>query len=120
MASSNELTTFIASSFRSVWALELLLILKSEAGARSTDELVAHMRASSSIVETAIRELVAAGLANTDGATASFMPISATVAALVDETQQLYASHPSRVRRLIVAATNQGITAFSDAFRLKD
>ncbi|MFC4296196.1 hypothetical protein ACFO0A_14150 [Novosphingobium tardum] len=120
MASSDELPTFITSSFRSVWALELLLLLKREATARSSEELVEQMRASSSVVEKARQELVAAGLAGTDGPMIRYMPVSPAVAALVEETEELYASRPDRVRRLIVSYSNRGLTAFSDAFRLKD
>ncbi len=120
MTSSNELSSFISSSFRSVWALELLLLLKRETTARSSEELVAQMRASSSVVEKSLQELVAAGLAGLDGSTARYMPVSPAVAALVDETEDLYALRPDRVRRLIVGVSNRGLAAFSDAFRLKD
>lgn len=120
MASSDELASFIASSFRSVWALELLLLLKAEARACSTDELVGLMRASPSVIERAVDSLVTAGIAGADGQSATYMPASAEVARLVDETEQLYRSRPNRVRRLIVASAHQGLAAFSDAFRLKD
>ncbi len=120
MASSHELASFIASSFRSVWALELLLLLKREGRACSTGELVTLMRASPSVVEQALAALVAAGLAGTDGDSVTYMPVRPEVASLVDETEQLYRSRPDRVRRLIVASSNKGLAAFSDAFRLKD
>ncbi len=120
MASSDELASFIASSFRSVWALELLLLLKHEARACSADELVELMRASPSVVEKALASLAAAGLAATDPEGAVYMPVNAEVARLVEETEQLYRSKPNRVRRLIVASAHSGLAAFSDAFRLKD
>ena len=120
MTSSDELASFIASSFRSVWSLELLLLLKQEARACSADELVSLLRASPFVVETALASLMAAGLADSDGKTASYMPVSRDVDALVEQTEQLYRTKPDRVRRLIVAASNKGLAAFSDAFRLKD
>ena len=120
MDSSDELTPFIASSFRSVWSLELLLLLKREGRACSKEELVTLLRASPFVVETALTSLIAAGLADSDGKTASYMPVSRDVEALVEQTEQLYRSRPDRVRRLIVAASNKGLAAFSDAFRLKD
>lgn len=120
MASPDELSSFVASSFRSVWALELLLLLKREGRACSTDELVSLMRASPSVVENALESLVTAGLAGSDGDNASYMPISVDVASLVDQTEQLYRSRPDRVRRLIIASSSKGLAAFSDAFRLKD
>lgn len=120
MASSEELSTFITSSFRSVWALELLLHLKRAGTSRTTDGLVAEMRASLSVVHNALQELVAMGLVGMDGDAWLYMPANPAVAVLVDETEELYASRPDRVRRLIVASSHRGLTAFSDAFRLKD
>ncbi len=120
MPSAADLTSFIASSFRSVWALDLLLLLKRENRPCSRDELVALMRASPSVVENALDALVVAGLAGMDGGEARYMPTSPDIAALVEEAEQLYASRPDHVRRLIVASSNKGLAAFSNAFRLKD
>lgn len=120
MATSHELASFVASSFRSVWALELLLLLKEQQRPRTTEELVALMRASPRVVENALEALIAAGLVDTDGEAVSYMPVGLEVARLVDETEQLYRSHPDRVRRLIIASSQKGLTAFSNAFRLKD
>jgi DNA-binding IclR family transcriptional regulator len=120
MASSDELTAFIASSFRSVWALELLLLLKREGRPCSPRELVHSLRASPAVVDIALETLIAAGLAGGDGEAFAYMPPSAGIAQLVEETEQLYRSRPAWVRRLIVASANKGLVAFSDAFRLKD
>ena len=38
---------------------------------------------------------------------------------LVEQAEALYATSPDAVRRMIVAASNPGITAFADAFRLR-
>jgi hypothetical protein len=120
MVSPEKLASFIASSFRSVWALELLLLLRREGRPCSPEELVATMRASASVVDKALESLVAAGLAGMDGASGTYMPVNSGVDVLVDETEQLYRSKPDRVRRLIVASSNKGLAAFSDAFRLKE
>jgi DNA-binding IclR family transcriptional regulator len=120
MTSSDDLASFIASSFRSVWALELLLLLKGHARACSAEELVDLMCASPSVVESALDSLTAAGVVGTDAQGTAYMPASAEVARLVEETEQFYRSKPNRVRRLIVASANSSLAAFSDAFRLKD
>lgn len=120
MASPDELASFIASSFRSVWALELLLLLKGQARACPAEELVELMRASPSVVERALDSLAAAGLVGTDRQGHTYMPASAEVGRLADETERLYRSKPNRVRRLIVVSANSSLTAFSEAFRLKD
>lgn len=120
MASSDELASFIASSFPSVWALELLLLLKEQARPCSPKELVDLMRASPSVIESALESLVAAGLAGFDDKRTAYMPVTPGVARLVEETERLYRSKPNRVRRLIVTSAHKGLSAFSDAFRLKD
>ncbi len=114
------MATFIGSSFRSVWALEVLLLVKREGRTFLTDELVATLRASTAVVNQALSSLVAGGLATSDGDNVEYRPISPEVAALVDATESAYATRPDHVRRLIIAGANPGLTAFSDAFRLKD
>ena len=117
--SNDEILRFIASSFRSVWALELLLVLKSEQRSWSREELVATMRASDLVVTKALEALEAAGLVGNDSGNARYMPISDEVAALVDQAQELYAKRPDAVRRAIISASSGDAAAFADAFRLR-
>ena len=116
---SDDLLRFIASSFRSVWALELLLVLKRDRRVWSGEDLVATMRASELVVSKALDALVAAGLASVEGEGAEYMPINNDVAACVDQLEALYAVRPDAVRRAIVSAATSGATAFADAFRLR-
>ena len=116
---ADDLSRFIRSTFRSVWALELLLVLKREPRLWSRDELVSVLRASELVVSKALDGLVAAGLASLEGEGASYMPVSAEVANKVDETEKLYAVRPDAVRRAIVEGSSSSATAFADAFRLR-
>ena len=116
---SDDLLRFIASSFRSVWALELLLVLKRDRRVWSRQELVSTMRASELVVSKALDALVAAGLAFVEGEAAEYMPINDQVAACVDQLEALYAVRPDAVRRAIVSAATSGATAFADAFKLR-
>jgi DNA-binding IclR family transcriptional regulator len=120
MASKDELSRFIRSSFRSVWSLELLLLLKREPRTWTHEELVAALRASDLIVRQGLEALTAAGLVSLDAeGGAAYRPISTGVGQLVDETERLYARSPDAVRRLIVSASASGLAAFADAFRLR-
>lgn len=121
MPSDQELASFIRSSFRSVWAIELMLHLKRYAGrAWSTEELVEALRASELVVANSVEALVAAGLAVAqESGEARYAPASPEAERLADATEALYAKRPDAVRRLIVAAASDGITAFADAFRLR-
>lgn len=118
-ASDQDLLHFITSSFRSVWALELLLVLKRERRAWKSVELVTTMRSSELVVANAVESLVAAGLASIDGDGVQYMPVNEEVAANVDRTERLYAARPDAVRRAIISSSLGGLTAFADAFRLR-
>jgi hypothetical protein len=115
----HDLLRFIASSFRSVWALELLLVLKREPRIWSRDDLLRTLRASELVVSKALDSLVAGGLASLEGEGARYMPVSDEVARNVERTETLYALRPDAVRRAIVTSTAGDITAFADAFRLR-
>ena len=120
MASEDEVARFIRSSFRSVWSLELLLLLKREPRTWPRDEIVAALRASDLIVAQGLDALTAAGLVVVDEAgNAAYRPSSPVTAALVEEAESLYARSPDAVRRLIVGAFADPLTDFADAFRLR-
>jgi hypothetical protein len=114
-----ELLSFIASSFRSVWALELLLVLKREPRAWSRAELVTALRGSELVVSQALDGLVAAGLISVDDAGACYTPANDELAQCIDRVEQLYRTKPNAVRRAIIAASSSSATAFADAFKLR-
>lgn len=116
---NDELTRFISSSFPSVWALELLLLLKSERRPWARDELIKSLRASELVVSQSLDSLVAGGLASVTEEEAVYMPVSPAVAKLVEQAESVYASKPDKVRRTIVTSSASGIAAFADAFRLR-
>lgn len=118
-SSDQDLLQFITSSFRSVWALELLLVLKRDPRIWPQAELVSTMRASELVISKALDSLNAAGLASLEGEGARYMPVSQDVADYVEHSERLYAARPDAVRRAIVSASTGGLTAFADAFRLR-
>jgi hypothetical protein len=121
MASEEELATFIASAFRSVWALEVLCQLRlSPERELSPDELVTSLRASELVVRQSLSELTAAGLALVaEDGRAKYAPATAELDGLAAAAEARYATAPDAVRRIIVKGANPGLTAFADAFRLK-
>lgn len=121
MVPGGEIEAFIRSSFRSVWSLELLLLLRQEPRRGWTQpELVAALRASDLVVSRGIDALLAAGLVLTQGDGAScFHPVSADLEQLVDDAAALYARSPDAVRRIITAPAAGGLAAFADAFRFR-
>ena len=120
MSSSDEdVLRFIAASFPSVWALELLLLLKNDRRIWAREELVAALRASELVVSKALDALVIAGLASDEGQGIAYRPVNRDVEQCVEQVEQLYRSRPNSVRRVIVATNTRSATAFADAFKLR-
>jgi predicted transcriptional regulator len=118
-SSEDDVLRFVAASFPSVWALELLLALKRERRPWNREELVATLRASELVVSRALEALAAAGLASFEDGGAIYLPVNADVDRLVEQVEQTYRTRPNAVRRAIIAASASSATAFADAFKLR-
>lgn len=121
MSSESALRNFIASAFRSVWALELVKILHSEPEREfSHSELIDILRASDLVIRQSVGSLVAAGLAVTnDSNRVRLHKLDRDTEKLLEASIDQYRKSPDMVRRLIVAQSLPGATAFADAFRLR-
>jgi hypothetical protein len=118
----DDLLAFIATSVSSVWALELLLLLKrNPEKAWNAERLVRELRSSQVVVDEAIKRLQHAGLVMHDEAgTYRYRTASAHLDRLVSELEEAYAAKPMMVINAIVAAPSDKLRAFSDAFKLKE
>ena len=121
MPSSQEVASFIGSTFRSVWALELLCFLREKREqSLSHAEMVSGLRGSDLVVTQSLESLAAAGLILVEEeGSARYSPASEQLDKLVDRTQALYARSPDAVRRMIISGASPGISAFADAFKLR-
>ena len=120
MPAPEDLQRLITASFRSVWSLELLLLLKREPGLHQRSDLVTKLRASELVIVQGLEGLLAAGLVIIDEAgRAEYMPVSAELERSIEQVEELYARKPDAVRRLIVGGATRGLDAFANAFRLK-
>jgi predicted transcriptional regulator len=118
-SSDEELLRFIAASFPSVWALELLLVLKRERRLWKSDELLESLRASDLVISKAVDALMAAGLVSVEQGGVTYLPVKAEVEKLTDRVEELYRGRPNKVRRAIVSASTSSAVAFADAFKLR-
>jgi hypothetical protein len=118
-SSDDDLLQFVAASFPSVWALELLLALRRERRVWTHEDLIATLRASELVVSKAVDALVAAGLASIEGAGILYLPVNPDVELCAERVEDLYRTRPNKVRRAIVAASSSNATAFADAFKLR-
>ena len=117
MISEDAVLSFAAALFKSVWALELLLMLRRGAArAWGADELIRELRSSQVVIAEALNNLVVeeeGGRFRYQGGT----PVmEETVAAL----ESLYAAKPTAVIREIVTTPNMKLKILSDAFRIKE
>jgi hypothetical protein len=121
MAAPPDLTNFIRGTFRSVWGLELLCHLRRLAPTAVTpQQLVADLRASELVVANGLEALLAAGLVlvETDHSV-RYAPANEELDRLAEAADAYYARSPDAVRRMIVASSSAGVSAFADAFRLR-
>jgi hypothetical protein len=116
-----EVLTFARQAIRSVWSLELLLLLRRDPDkAWSVPDLIAALHANARIVTEGLDNLAAAGLASArEDDTHQFSPASPVLAQLTAELVNLHALKPVAVVNAILTAPNDKIRTFADAFRFR-
>ena len=121
MNARDDVEDFVPVTFRSVWSLELLCMLRKNRDRSLTHrEMVDSLRASDFVVSQSLDNLTAVGLVSKEAdGSARYSPASSNADKLVERTEDLYAKSPNAVRRIIAFAANPGLTAFADAFRLR-
>ena len=118
MADESEITEFIRAYVPSVWALELLLLLRADPQRRwSPTELLKELRASTSLVDENLARFERQGLAIRAEEGWHFAPASPHLEALAAALAELYRERPMHTISLI--ARPDPLRALADAFRLK-
>jgi DNA-binding IclR family transcriptional regulator len=115
------LLAIVSNSFRSVWPLELLLLLRHEPRrAWPVAALVQDLRATVSAVSEGLAALRKLGLVSVDPQGSYQCEAgSAELEELAHELSELYSRKPRAVMRAILATPNSQIQTFADAFRLR-
>lgn len=115
-----DISEFLRDSFRSVWSLELLLLLYSQQHRTWTpQQLIDELRSSEAVVRQGLDDLVAAGLIITeDEGQIRYGPASDAQRTIVPRAAETYRVEPSNVRRLIVQRPSEKLRNFSDAFKI--
>lgn len=117
-----NLLAFIRSSIPSIWALELLLLLRRAApGYLTREELVHHLRATPTLIDRLLLRLSASDLVtrNADGAY-RFECKAAATEALCEALALAAEERPIALRDAIIAAPNDKLRDLADAFKFKD
>jgi hypothetical protein len=117
-----DVLSFVSATVKSIWALELLLLMYRERNRDwATEELVRELRASTVVVREALASLAGAGLLATDEAgQCRYRPAAEQLDSFVGAAQALYVAKPLAVINAIATAPNEKLRIFADAFRLKE
>jgi DNA-binding IclR family transcriptional regulator len=119
LSDPERISAFVREHIRSVWALELLLLLRRDPARRwSSQELVHELRASFGLVERILKQLVASGLLATDDAGHRYAPAPQALDLLCGELEAAYRERPVSVISLIARPTDP-LQSLADAFRFK-
>lgn len=115
----DDLLSFVRASIKSTWALELLLLLRKHAPrALAADEMVRTLRATPSLVAGCLNQLQSAGLTALDAeATWRYAPNAPALDEIAGRLERAYAERPVAVINAIVAAPDDRLQSFADAFK---
>ena len=119
MGSEDDILNFAASAIGSIWALELLLLIKQEARSWSSAELVRQLRGSEAVIAQALERLRGVGLIADEAGRYRYHPTSPEAGDLAEALESLYRSKPVAVVSAIANAPQRKLQILSDAFRLK-
>lgn len=118
----NEALEFVRTSIRSVWALEVLVLLARERE-RSwpVEEMVHESRSSLAAVNQALILLESTGLVAKTGERAyQYKPVSPTLDAIGELVQKIYSTKPTTVIASIFETPDDKLRAFARAFKFKE
>jgi hypothetical protein len=119
--SEEAVLSFVRSSIKSAWTLELLLLLQRDRERSWTLEaLVRELRGSIALVMESLKALSDVGLiVAIEDEAYRYNPRSSELDGLVSALVELYAMKPITVLRTIFTSPSDKIRSFSDAFLLK-
>jgi hypothetical protein len=116
----NDVLEFLRAAIKTVWSLELLLLMRrTHERAWTRNELERELRGSANLVGGTLSIFVQAGLVRDIGAVYQYGPASPEIERLVEALVAVYSERPSQVINAILEAPNDKLTSFANAFRLK-
>jgi len=116
-----DVLAFIRASISSVWALELLLLLKrNERRSWRANELVTELRSSSTAIKDALGVLRTAGVVGEENGLYRYQPASPALDEMIVEVAKVYALKPLVVVKTIAMAPNEKLRIFANSFKLKE
>jgi DNA-binding IclR family transcriptional regulator len=116
-----EVVKFVNTFVSSVSQLEVLLLLRGDAGRAWAPEEIAGemMYLDPSAAAAHLDSLAGSGLLSASGSSYRYAPRTRKLAASVEQVAQLYARRRHRLIRLIYEAPEDAARSLSDAFRFR-
>ena len=116
----DDILDFIKAAVGSVWALELLQLVRTHPGRGwSEGELARELRSNERLAAEALRSFEAAGLLARGPEGFFYAPASPRLDGLASRLIQTYRERPVAVVNAIVSSRTDSLRSFSDAFRFK-
>jgi len=118
---SAETLDFIRSSFKSVWALELIFVMRRESTRSwSISELTQQLRASEPLVRGILPDFVKKGLVlETARNLFQYSPAALELEQLVDRVAVAYTENRIRLINEMFKVPDRNAQSFADAFKFK-
>jgi hypothetical protein len=118
---SDDAKIFLRAVIRSVWALEVLLLLRTRRDRNWTvDELTRELRASHTAIRQALPNFRIAGLIRDSGGECiRYAPATGQLDQLVQEVACEYANRPFATINEILASQESSVEQFARAFRIR-
>ena len=116
-----DVLTFIQSSIRSVWALEVLLLMR-RSGDRvwTADGLARELRANERLVGEVLTDFEASALVARQDSGYAYAPAGPALIELCDRLDAAYRERPVGVVKAIMSSPKDKLQIFADAFRFKN
>lgn len=119
MATGSDLLIFLREHVRSVWAVELLLLLRRDPNrCWRPDELVSELRASTTLVVDNLRRFEQSGLVAPEVDGFRYAPANPVLDAFCARLEAAYRERPVTVINMIAKPTDP-LQSLADAFKFK-
>ncbi|HYC02271.1 MAG TPA: hypothetical protein VED40_03205 [Azospirillaceae bacterium] len=117
---TDDLLQFVRSHLKTVWALDILMLLRRTPDrAWTAEEIVQELRSSAAAVNEALTALRHGGLVGDAPENRHrYLPASPELDSRVAAIQSVYTEQPMALIRTILSAPNAKIRSFADAFKL--
>ncbi|QCO18070.1 hypothetical protein D3869_22560 (plasmid) [Azospirillum brasilense] len=117
---SDDALIFLQHSIKTVWTLEILLILRRDADrAWNSEELIRESRGSTLILQEVLANLHQARLIETDGNhRIRYRSATPALERLVGEIASAQARRPAAVTKALLSVSSDKVQNFADAFRV--